>query len=509
MMSLAQVAVSRVLNSLPEGILIALGAWLLLRLMRGQNSGTRFAVWMVALAGVMAVPVLSGFGATRRDLAAIFPHAHPEFAIPAFWAAAFFFLWIAISFLALARVIAGIWRISQIRRGCTEIRSTELHPSLRQLLEETRRPVRVLSSEGVRIPAALGFRNPAIVLPAWTLRDLSPEDLRPIVLHELAHLRRHDDWTNLLQKTVRAVFFFHPAVWWIDARLSMEREMACDDAVLTATGNARAYAGCLIDLLERDCSRRKWTMAQAAVARARDASVRIARILRVGSAATTRLSHGALAVAASLSVACAGIAVCAPQLVEFVPIDSDPGARVSVPSVAEALHAPASAMIPAAFHPDRSEARNLVPLRGATLHTIAHRPSSLSLTPAATVRPEAHPYGMAKLAEPPADPPKPQPAAARFIAASERGADQEPVPLIVIFETRESATIPTSAELRTVTAEPNVTRTSKVQQLQSREDPALQLEMYQAIDPATGTPIQILHIVFTVPQLPGMPSQSI
>ena len=50
------------------------------------------------------------------------------------------------------------------------------------------------------------------------------------------------DWTNLLQKLVRAVFFFHPAVWWIENRLSLEREMACDDMVLAQTASASTTA---------------------------------------------------------------------------------------------------------------------------------------------------------------------------------------------------------------------------------------------------------------------------
>src|SRR6202034_273176 len=148
----------------------------------------------------------------------------------------------------LARVVVGVWQVRQIRRSCAEIPAANIHPALRELIVDAKRPVRLLTSEKARVPAALGFRNPAIVLPAWALRDLNADELRPILIHEMAHLRRHDDWTNLLQKAVRAVLFFHPAVWWIDARLSLEREMACDDAVLAATGHPRAYAGCLIDL---------------------------------------------------------------------------------------------------------------------------------------------------------------------------------------------------------------------------------------------------------------------
>ncbi len=506
MMSFAQLAVGRVVNSLPEGLLIALGAWLLLRLMGRQNSGTRFAVWMTALAGVVALPFLNGLSAAPHSLTAILPHAHPEIAISAFWAVAFFGLWIAIAALALARVAAGVWQVRQIRRSCTEIPAAALDPTLRELLTETQRPVQLLSSETARIPAALGFRKPAIVLPSWTLRDLTGEELRPIVIHELAHLRRHDDWTNLLQKAIRAVLFFHPAVWWIDARLSMEREMACDDAVLAATGNARGYAECLIDLLERGCARRGWTMAQAAVARARDASIRIARILRVGSSATTRVGRAALAVAASLAVAGAGLALVTPQLVEFVPMESASDAQLSVPSLAEAVHTPAPAFIPAAFHPDPNPARSSAPLHEALRRSPAPHMKQSRQTVARTSHPAANPYVLAKLIDRPADAPKPQPIAARFTVADAADPNLS-TPLVVIFETRESTnTLPTQAALHTVAG--TKTSTHNVQQLQSKDNPALQVQMYDAVDPVTGTPVRILRIVFTIPQS-GMSSQSI
>ncbi len=499
MMSFAQVAVERVLNSLPEGILIAICAYAVLRLMGRQNSGTRFAVWLVALAGVVALPFLSGFGLVWSGLPATVAHIHSQVTIPAFWALAFFILWVLIATLALARVIAGVWQVRQIRRSCTEIAAADLDPSLHDLLADTKRPVRLLSSENARVPAALGFWNPAIVLPAWTLRELSADDLQPILVHELSHLRRHDDWTNLLQKAIRAVLFFHPAVWWIDARLSLEREMACDDAVLAATGNARAYAGCLIDLLERGCSRRGWTMAQAAVARARDASVRIARILRVGASATTRVGRGALAVAASLAVACAGIALCAPQFVEFVPMESTSAAQLSAPSLGEVIHTRAAAVIPASFHPDQKSASARTArhsnLRAASIRRAAAR-SHVAKSPLV----------MAKLPDQSTDP-KPPAIAARLIAA-DASDPMQPMPLIVVFETRETSAIGlTPVQLRTVAAgpEPN----TQVQQLQSTEDPALQLQIYQAIDPATGAPVQVLRIVLTVPQQPGTPSQSI
>ena len=484
MTPLAQLAVERVLNSLPEGLLIALGAWLLLRFMGRENSGTRFAVWFVALAGVVALPLISGPGPAHQAISALVPSAHPEIAIPNFWATTFFVVWVAIAGIALVRVLAGVWQVRQIRRGSAEVPATEIAPELQAILTAAKRPVRLLTSEKARVPAALGFRNPAIVLPAWALTELSAAELRPILIHELAHLHRRDDWTNLLQKTIRAVFFFHPAVWWIDARLSIEREMACDDAVLAETGNARAYAGCLIDLLEKGCSRRGWTMAQAAVARARDASVRIARILRVGPV-TTRVGRTALGAAASLSLVGAGIALCAPQFVAFVPMDSTTAQIHSVPGplpLNDDFAATPSAMVPASFHPAEkpAQAHPAVVKHSRPSHPAPMRQASLTQKRAQTR------IAMTQL-------------------AARESSQQQPAATMVVFETTEMGPA-AAAPLRSLEAQ---TGRPALRQLQSEENPALQIQVLRVIDPATGTPMQILRIVFVVPQQTGSPSQAI
>jgi len=184
--------------------------------------------------------------------------------------------------------------------------------------------VTVATSECVRVPAAIGFWRRTIVLPAWALRELPPEDLNVILLHEFAHLRRGDDWTNLIQKIVRALFFFHPAVWWIENRLSVEREMACDDAVLAETANPHGYATCLVSLLEKSLAHRGWSMAQAAVDRAREASLRLAQILDTRRPVATRVWKPALGMVAAFSVVCLAHA---PQFVAFdrgmLPSNSD------------------------------------------------------------------------------------------------------------------------------------------------------------------------------------------
>jgi beta-lactamase regulating signal transducer with metallopeptidase domain len=380
----AQVVVERVVDSLPEGVLLAIGAWLLLLVTGRHNSGTRFAVWLIALVGVVSLPLIVA-SRTLQHFAS--SHTHSEFIIPSYWAWAFLAAWMPVSAAALARVAAGLWQIGQILRNSTEISPANLDPQLRRLIEQTKRPVRLLISEKVRVPAALGFTKPAIVLPGWILREFTTAELQPILIHELAHLRRYDGWTNLFQKVVRAFFFFHPAVWWIDARLSQEREMACDDAVLTVTSNPHAYAGSLISLLERSGGRR-WTMAQAAVARAREASQRIARILHVGGSVTTRIGATALGLAAALSIVCGGVMLCAPRLLAFAPNAPTSVAQARTPVTDHQIDLRAAGVVPAAFHPmqrhgleHNTELTRTIASRHHAIRTVALRKPNPAATP--------------------------------------------------------------------------------------------------------------------------------
>jgi beta-lactamase regulating signal transducer with metallopeptidase domain len=357
MQGVAQLWVERALNSFPEGLLLALFAWLVLRLIGRQNAGTRFAVWFMAL---IAVPGLSVLGAFRLNEVRLFPanyHLNSQIVVPALWAEVIFAAWAIAASIGLVRLVIGLWQVRKIRKSSAEIDVSQLGPAVEEIFQQHRsgRNIRLAVSDSIRVPAAIGFWKPVIVLPAWTLQELAPAELQPILIHELTHLQRRDDWTNLLQKIVRAIFFFHPAVWWIDSKLSLEREMACDDAVLANTGNPRAYASCLIDLLEKSCARRGWTMAQAAVHRAKDLSVRIAQILDSKRPASTRVCKPALALTIIFSLACFGASYCTPKLVTFGPTSSDSATRMA--EIKKVLHsqetyAPETqgTVVPASFH---------------------------------------------------------------------------------------------------------------------------------------------------------------
>jgi beta-lactamase regulating signal transducer with metallopeptidase domain len=319
--SIADVAIARVLNSLPEGLLIALFAWMMLHLLPRQNSGTRFAVWFVALLSIVGLPLVGGrvigAGAAHEFLTA--GTVHPLITLPGHWGTALFLGWLAVASFAMLRLAVGLWHLRGLRRSCVPIEAADLDSTLQSTIADLNlsRMATLATSERVSVPALIGLFNPVIVIPVWALRELPSDELSIILLHEFAHLRRWDDWTNLLQKMVRAIFFFHPAVWWIESRLSLEREMACDDQVLAKTGNPRGYARCLISLLEKSAARRGWAMAQALVHRARESSLRVAQILDAGRSNSKHVWKPALGLVGVFSLVCIAVVPSAPKFVAF------------------------------------------------------------------------------------------------------------------------------------------------------------------------------------------------
>lgn len=311
----AQMSVERLLNGLAQGTAIALFAWLMLRLIRRRNSGTRFAVWFSALLAIAVAPFVELPGA-----ATVMTHpASAAFTMPRAWSLYLFGAWVVIAAVGLAQVVVGLRHLRAIRKNCKALNLGDLDPAIGQTLAEFRsvRSVELCSSEELNVPTAVGFFRPVVVIPRWALEELSPGELNTVVLHELAHLRRWDDWTNLAQKTLRSLFFFHPAVWFVESRLSLEREMACDDLVLAQTTNPRAYAECLVSLAEKNFLQRGVALAQAAVGRMRQTSLRVLQILDSRRSKAVGVWKPAPWVVAGFSVACLVGAEHAPRLIAF------------------------------------------------------------------------------------------------------------------------------------------------------------------------------------------------
>lgn len=112
------------------------------------------------------------------------------------------------------------------------------------------RRVRMLVSGIARCPVVVGVVSPVVIVPSSVLLMMSPEQVRMVLAHELAHIRRHDHLVNMLQVLVETVMFYHPVVWWMSRCARLEREHCCDDAAVRECGDARGFARALTELEE-------------------------------------------------------------------------------------------------------------------------------------------------------------------------------------------------------------------------------------------------------------------
>jgi beta-lactamase regulating signal transducer with metallopeptidase domain len=324
---MAMAVSQRLLFSAVGGTLLAAAVWVLLQLFPKRDSRTNFAVWFSTLLATALLPVLSFYLEQRSAVPSNTPAV---FTVSTSFASYLFFGWAAIALAGLARVILATFQLRRLRSHAAAVEMESLPADIRTLIEDAQksRPVSVLCSDRLEVPTAIGFRKAAVILPAWMLENTPAEELKYILLHELAHLSRRDDWTNLAQKILKALLFFLPSVWWIERRLSLDREMACDDAVLVHSGTPAGYAECLARVAERSFLRRQIALAQAAVGRVRQLTERVTRILDPERPQATQMWKPAVPVVMVVALLCAVPASFTPELVGFA--DEAPAAKAQV-----------------------------------------------------------------------------------------------------------------------------------------------------------------------------------
>lgn len=327
--AIAQLMALRAVDSLIEGSVVGLFAAVLLRAARRQNAAARFAVSFSALMAIAVIPFLNGPSAAGSGA------GHAAITVSESWALYLFAAWAVIAGFFSLRLVRALWHIHVLRQTCVPVDIKDLDPLLQVTLRRhaASREFVLCTSDDVRVPTAMGLWRPSIVIPRWILQELPAAELNQILLHEIAHLRRWDDWTNLAQQLVRAVFFFHPAVWWMEKRIALEREMACDDAVLAETPSPRAYAECLAHLAEKSFVRRSVALAQSALGKVRQTSLRVAQILNP-QRPSSKTHHWMPAVSAlaGFAIVVAIGSARAPKLIAFQDAAPGPIAVAAAPS---------------------------------------------------------------------------------------------------------------------------------------------------------------------------------
>ena len=189
-------------------------------------------------------------------------------------------LWMAGSVLAFAVIGLDVVRVLRMKRRAEPLSDRE-RLRLGHLADEVSdcRGTRICWSEALDSPAALGFGRPVVALPRAQASGLSDEQLRHVVLHELAHVRRRDDWRTLAEHLLTAAAWINPAVQLACRQAAVSREMACDEWVVRQTASPAAYARCLADVAGLRTRRRRLGLVSAVTGRPGMLHRRVAAVL--------------------------------------------------------------------------------------------------------------------------------------------------------------------------------------------------------------------------------------
>ena len=320
-----------------------------MRAVPGASATTRHAVLVAALVGAIVLPVVTTAaafvhwapaqtvatlspsvalprGATQHEPPPVSSHVklpaqhvpveaaqaprpsvvplRPHVTLPALLIAGLAIAWAVCALALVVRLVLSLLYLERLKRDALPL-PLEYRARLERWDEAGKgtRDVRLCRSADITVPIAVGIFDAMILLPEHLLEELPPEDLDRVLLHELAHLRRGDDWINAFERVAEAIFFFNPGIRWIVRQLDVEREVACDDWVLGRRTDALPYAQCLVKLVESVAWPHQPMVAPGVFVTRRAISIRIERLLVKQRDVRLRVSLGPLSAVAAVAIA--------------------------------------------------------------------------------------------------------------------------------------------------------------------------------------------------------------
>jgi beta-lactamase regulating signal transducer with metallopeptidase domain len=365
---LPQMAASALISSVWQGMVLAAGVGLCLRLLPRTTAAVRSSAWTAVFAVLALLPFFYVFAA---EPAASAGTRGAMLHVDVRWSYAIAGLWLALSLYRAAQLAISAFRLRAIWKRTIPVDAGAACVS--HFADAGLRKVQICTSVDVSSPSVIGFFSPRILIPTTLFESLTAPELEQIVLHEMGHLRRGDDWINLLQKLGLVLFPLNPVLMWIERRLCVEREMACDDDVLRVTRAPKAYAQCLTNLAEQRLDQPIASLSLGAWERQSELSRRIYSILRRGEGmgrTQARVVLGVLVLA--LLGGATEVSRC-PGIVSFGP-----------PSGASPLAANDAQVLPVAqYYPTAS------PLQGSAHETLLR--ASMPVSNGANIGPNAGP----------------------------------------------------------------------------------------------------------------------
>lgn len=278
-----------------EALLLGAVVWALLQLNRGCPPRIRHVLWLLVLAKLVFSVVLPWPGPFEIPWTPVGHATGPDpvgHDIPGTYIYAVTGLaWIAFAGLGLIRVVSAVIMLTRRKGRTVPVTDRRVRESFDRCRTELglKRSVALRISDEFEGPALIAIGRPVVVIPSWCILELSAEELKQVLLHELAHYARRDHLSVVLVQFALIFFFFHPAVWYAARRIDIEAEKACDAAVVRVSRHPKRYAYTLLKVAGSKV-RTHW---QAVLELARSASLVAMRIRDLlGSAANPK--HRAL-----------------------------------------------------------------------------------------------------------------------------------------------------------------------------------------------------------------------
>ncbi len=336
-------------NALWQSAAVALAVGIALRFIPRTTAAQRYAMWFAVLVAAALLPIADLLipshtiavtvtaprarvvATALADVQAPAVSSSRASALPALAAASTKpslpvvpLAWFAIACALLIRLGFAYVALRKVKSSLVP------HPDLTAYVHglgaPTSRRVVVGISPQVAEPCAIGFIRPAIALSSEMAAELQPGDLERVLRHEYAHVRRYDDYANLVQRLLAAMLFFHPVVHIAGRAMAIEREIACDDAAAAVQDDRVAFARCLYEIA-RTAPRRRHAAASGFIGSRRQIAVRVARLVERNHNASTRLNSVAKIAAITvlaISIGLAGVHLTALAVPQSAPVKIKP-----------------------------------------------------------------------------------------------------------------------------------------------------------------------------------------
>lgn len=247
-----------------QGALVALALKAALTIIPTQKSQLRYAMASLAMLLNLALPLVTFYFIYQPDLnvAQIFSHnlmpftqsnatMTQSYGVEVFtqYAPAIALGWFGISLMLMVKLGIELYSVHRLAHTQVISPSAELRERFNGLVTKysLKRKPQLFISLKTDVPMALGIFKPVVLLPVSMLTGLTPAQLDMLLLHELAHIRRHDYLVNIVQTLIETLLFFHPCIYWVSKQMRNEREYCSDDMAVKHCHDPIAYAHTLAD----------------------------------------------------------------------------------------------------------------------------------------------------------------------------------------------------------------------------------------------------------------------